>query len=107
MSMGVVSMELIRQTKDPKDQLINDLGSVRDLKLLTYAELEKLTGLSRKTIDDWKDNWGLPYIQKDKHCQIYFPVGPIKSWIREKIDNQSVGKESEVTNEIWDEEILR
>lgn len=101
-------MELIRHTKDLQDHFIDDLGSLPDLKLLTYEELEELTGLSRKTIDEWRKNWDFPYIQRDKHCQIYFPVGEIRDWLQDRVEQQKKMKKSDdVVEDIKSQSILK
>ncbi|MFB6347367.1 MAG: helix-turn-helix transcriptional regulator [bacterium] len=87
------------------------LESEPDLRLLTYDELIHRTGLNRKTIDEWRNNWGFPYIQQDDHCQIYFPVGEIKRWIRSRV-KQSASKSDEpdrddVVGEIQEQSILQ
>ena len=64
------------------------LETESDLRLLTYDELIHRTGLNRKTIDEWRNNWGFPYIQQNDHCQIYFPVGEIKEWVKKRVEDQ-------------------
>lgn len=82
-------MQAIPRADNQTDpDLSKNLSGMSDLKLLTHDELEELTGLSRKTIDEWRRNWGFPYIQQDDNCQIYFPVGEIKEWIRERVSQQ-------------------
>lgn len=77
-----------------------------DLELLDYDQLLELTGLSRKTVERWRREWGFPYIQQDEGCQIYFPVGPVKKWIQDRVQPTDETTRGELADDIRNQEIL-